>query len=277
MNDSIFIALLTLLGLLLGSFGNVVIWRVPRGESVNSPGSHCPGCDAPIAWYHNIPVLSYVALGGRCRACGIRIPVRYPLVELVSAALFAFAALRFGAGAQAVFAAALLWGLLVLSIIDMEHYRLPNPIVGGLAIVGLAGAAAAQITGAPVLPLVGLASAGILSEPLAVAAVGALAAGGLSLAVAEFYERVRKQTGLGMGDVKLLAVFGLFMGFYSFMALVVGSLLGIVYAMLRPVPEGASRATLRMPFGAFLAIGAIVTVLVGPAVWGWYLGVAGLG
>lgn len=271
-----FVVSMTLVGLLLGSFANVVIWRLPRGESVVTPGSHCTACGAPIAWYDNVPVASYLVLRGKCRSCGAAISVRYPLVEAASGVLFAVAAIGYGASARAVFAAVLFWGLAVLSLIDIEHYRLPNPLVAFLAVVGLAGAAASQVLGQPIVPLVGVAASGLLSEPLAAALAGAVAAGGFSLIVAEGYARLRHRQGFGMGDVKLLGVLGLFLGMYAFMALVVGSVIGSGYAVVRSLASGNRLGKMRLPFGAFLAAGALVCVWVGEPVWHWYARVAGL-
>jgi len=147
---------MALFGLLFGSFANVVIWRFPRGESVVRPGSHCPRCDAPIAWYDNIPVLAWLVLRGRCRQCSEPISARYPLVEAASGALFLLAALVWGPSARALFGAALFWFLLTLSLIDLEHMRLPNPLVGALALLGLVGVLLSQLLGQDVVPLVGI-------------------------------------------------------------------------------------------------------------------------
>jgi leader peptidase (prepilin peptidase)/N-methyltransferase len=271
-----FIGVLTLFGLLFGSFANVVVWRVPRGESIASPGSHCPRCDAAIAWYDNVPVLSWLLLRGRCRRCGEPIALRYPLVEVAAGVLFALAAVRFGASGRSVIAALFFFGLLCLALIDVEHYRLPNPIVAAMAVLGVGAAVAAQSLDVALAPLVGVGERAIMGEPLAVAGIGALAAGGLMFAVAEVYALVRKRPGLGMGDVKLLAVLGLYLGLYSFMALVVASLLGSVYAVVRLRGSGERASTFRLPFGAFLGAGAVITTLAGPAILAWYLGLTGL-
>jgi len=271
-----FILGMGLFGLLCGSFANVVVWRLPRGESVVQPGSHCPKCDAAVAWYDNIPLLSYAVLRGRCRSCGASISARYPLVEAASGALFIVAALLYGVGAQAVFAATLLWGLLVLSLIDLAHFRLPNALVAMLAAVGLVGAVLAQVFDVPLVPLMGMSARGPLSEPLVAALVGAAAAGGISFAVAEAYALLRKRQGFGMGDVKLLGVLGLFLGLYAFMALFVGSLAGSIYAIARARGTAAGLPGTKLPFGAFLSLGTLVCLLVGQPVWTWYLQGVGL-
>lgn len=274
MTQPVFLVFLTLFGLLFGSFANVVIWRVPRGESIASPGSHCPGCQTPIAWHDNIPVVSWLALRGRCRSCGEPIALRYPVVEAASGVLFAAAALKFGPGAQAVVAAFFLWFLLVLSAIDLDHLRLPNPLVAGLAVFGLAGSIVSQMTGEPLVPLVGLGPTGLLAHPLAASILGALLGAGLSGSIAAGYGALRGKRGLGMGDVKFLGALGLFLGPYVLLALMIGSMLGAVSGLLGA--RGRSLSETRIPFGPWLALGATITLLVGPSVMNWYLGIAGL-
>ena len=271
-----FIIVMALFGLLFGSFANVVIWRLPRGESIATPGSHCPSCDAPIAWYDNVPVVSWILLRAKCRRCGAPIAARYPAVEAACGVAYAAAAWRFGAGAQAVAAALLLWGLLALSLIDIAHFRLPNPLVGALAVIAGVGAVASEFTGLPIVPLVGVADSGLFSHPVVAAVLGAFAAGGTAFAVAEGYAFVRKREGLGMGDVKLLGVLGLFLGLYAFMALALASMLGVivVLALSRTTDEPLSQT--RIPFGALLATGAAIVVFAGPELWSWYLGLVGL-
>lgn len=264
----------TLFGLLFGSFANVVIWRVPRGESIAHPGSHCPACESPIAWYDNIPIISWLILGARCRRCGSRIVARYPLVEAASGLLFGAAGLRFGAAPSALLAAILFWFLLVLSLIDLDTMRLPNILVGALGGVGLVGAVAAQVSGATVVPLVGMAGSGLLADPVPAALLGAAIGVSLPGGLAAIYGLVRGRRGLGMGDVKLLAVLGLFLGPYVVMCMFFGSLLGVVAGLA--AARGRSAAETKIPFGPWLAAGAALTVLFGPAIWQWYLGLAGL-
>ncbi len=263
-----------LFGLLFGSFANVVIWRVPRGESIASPGSHCPRCQHPIAWYDNMPVVSWLVLRARCRSCDEPIPVRYPLVEAASGALFWLAASSFGVSAAAVVAAVLFWFLLVLSVIDLDTMRLPNVLVGTLGGVGLACAAVSEVTGAKLAPLVGMATSGWLSGPIPAALLGALLGAAISGGLASVYGLVRGRHGLGMGDVKLLAVLGLFLGPYVIMCMFLGSLLGVVAGIV--AARGRSSADTKIPFGPWLAAGGLLTALGGPALWQWYLGLAGL-
>lgn len=256
------------LGLVFGSFANVVIWRVPRGESLISPPSHCPRCDAPIAWYDNVPVISWLLLRGRCRSCCEPISWRYPAVELASGVLWAAAALAWGLSARAFFGIVLFYLSLILSAIDLDHRRLPNALVALLAGMGALGVLTAWL-GIPACPIVGSA-VGIRAA--AVAGVGVLLGGGVPLVAALVYERLRGQAGLGMGDVKLLAAYGLYLGSFVVMALFIGSLVGAIVgtAARKGVRESA------IPFGPFLALGAIVTALWGEPLLAAYLRLAGL-
>lgn len=263
---------MTLFGLLFGSFANVVIWRIPRGESIVSPGSHCPSCGQPIAWYDNVPLVSWLLLGGRCRLCAVRISLRYPAVELASGLLFLTAAVRFGVGTRAVFAALAFWLLLVLSVIDLDHLRLPNPLVALLAAVSLVAAAVAHSTGLAVGPLTY--ETGDAFLPLTSAAFGALLGAGLSALMAAAYAAVRRRKGLGMGDVKFLGALGLLLGPYVLLALFIGSIIGMIVGLLGGRSVRLSER--RIPFGPWLAAGAVITSLAGPAVWDWYLRLVGL-
>lgn len=267
-------AAFVLFGLLLGSFANVVIWRVPRKESVVSPGSHCPSCDAPIAWYDNIPVVSWLVLRGRCRACGVAISPRYPLVEAASGALFGVAALRFGLTWQAVLAAVVFWLLLVLSMIDIDHYRLPNPLVALLAGLGCVAVVLAQVIEIPFAPLTAEPGTWLAEMPVLAGLLGLIVGGGVPAAIAWAYGAIRGKQGLGMGDIKLLAALGILLGPYVVMTLFLGSVIGMVAGL------SASRSTRladrRIPFGPSLSAGAILTVLAGPELWMAYLRLAGL-
>jgi leader peptidase (prepilin peptidase)/N-methyltransferase len=268
---------LGLYGLLFGSFANVLIWRFPRGESVVSPGSHCPSCDHAIRWYDNVPVVSWLLLRGRCRDCGARISARYPLVELLSGALWLAAGLRFGVSVRAVVCVAFFYLLLALTFIDLDTYRLPNALVGTLAAVGLIGAALSQATGVEAAPLLPAATSGLLSQPLASSAFGAMLGAGLSGGIAAVYGSLRGRTGLGAGDVKLLGAMGLFLGPYVLLALFVGSLVGAAGGLIDAARRGEPATTHRIPFGPYLAAGGVVSALVGPALWAWYVSLLGLG
>jgi leader peptidase (prepilin peptidase)/N-methyltransferase len=274
MSLPLFTVLMAVAGLVLGSFANVVIWRFPRGESLSRPASHCPACGAPVRPRDNIPVVSWLLLRGRCRDCAAPIPARYPLVEGVSALLFVLAALRFGASGRAIIAAVCFWLLLVLSAIDLDHYRLPNALVAVLAVIGVVAAGISQVTALELAPLVGTTVSGWLSSPIAAGIAGALLGGGMSLGIALLYGLLRGRSGLGMGDVKLLGALGFYIGPYVLLALFVGSVLGMVVGIA--AARGERLSAVRIPFGPSLAAGAIVAALVGPAILSWYLGLAGL-
>ena len=218
---ALYLTALALFGLAFGSFGNVVIWRLPRGESLNSPPSHCPSCDAPIRYRDNVPVVSWALLRGRCRDCGAAISARYPAVELISAALFVLAGVLFGPTWQVLVAVFFFYVLLLLTAIDIDTMRLPNTLVIVLAVGGGAAVVLGQMLGLPLAPLV-QAETGPLSEPLVAAAVGALVGLGVSLGIALIYRGIRGKQGLGMGDVKLLGTMGIFLGPYVLMAFVPG-------------------------------------------------------
>ncbi|MDO9556769.1 MAG: prepilin peptidase [Coriobacteriia bacterium] len=262
-------------GLLFGSFANVVIWRFPRGESLASPPSHCPCCQAPIAWYDNVPVLSWVLLKGHCRSCGESISVRYPAVEMLSGVLWLLAGVVFGMTIQTAFAVALFYLLLILTFIDIDHQRLPNAIIGLLGAVGVIGVALSQATELNVLPLAASGGEGLLTSPFGTAILGIILGGGVSLAISAAYGAVRGKTGLGMGDVKLLAVLGLFLGPYVLMTLMIGSIVGAIYGVIAG-KHAESLASVRIPFGPFLAAGAVVAATVGPAIWNSYARLVGL-
>lgn len=263
---------MTIFGLLFGSFANVVIWRLPRGESLASPGSHCPFCDHPVRWYDNIPVISWLFLRGTCRDCGEAIAIRYPLVEFASGALFLLAALVWGVSFRAVFGAILFWFLLVLSAIDLDTMRLPNPLVTALGLVGIVGTLVSEVTGTVTLPLT-MGAEDALSPWLS-AAFGVLLGGGLSAAIALAYRLIAGRSGFGMGDIKLLGALGIFLGPYVLLSFFIGSLLGSVGAVLMARGRGLSGK--KIPFGPWLAAGAVVTAVVGPPLVSWYLSLVGI-
>jgi len=246
---ALFLAFAT--GLAVGSFLNVCIYRLPRRESLAWPGSHCPQCAAPIAWYDNIPLVSYVRLAGRCRRCRARIPIRYAIVELVTGLLFAGLALLHPPGA--LLASRLLFGcaLIVLFAIDLEHQILPN-------VITIPGIAAGLLFS-------------LIAEPgWRSALLGVAIGGGIPFSIAWVYERVRGIEGLGMGDVKMLAMIGAFLGWQlTLLTLVLASLAG---SMVGAAYIAAGRgARYKLPFGTFLAVGAFVAAVSGPAILSWYL------
>lgn len=260
-------------GLVFGSFGNVVIWRLPRGESLSHPSSHCPTCGAPIAWYDNIPVVSWLVLRSRCRNCKAPISPRYPIVELLSGLLWVAAGVRFGQSLSALAAAAFFYLLLLLAWIDFDTMRLPNVLVGTLAVLGALGVIVGAVGGLPVTPLVFWTGPRLLANPIASALVGVVSGGGIILLITLAYAFVRKAQGIGLGDVKLMAAMGTFLGVYTPLAFFFGALVGAVYGIVSASHAGEG-ARHRFPFGPFLAIGGVVVALFGPAIWAWYAGLA---
>ena len=247
-----------MLGLLVGSFLNVVIYRVPRRESVVHPRSRCPSCGTQLTSLDNVPVLSWLVLRGRCRTCRTKISARYPLVELATAVLFALAGAKFGADwalpAFLVFFAV----LLAVSMIDLEHYIVPNRIVFPTLAIAV--------------PL--LAVAALLEDDwgaFATAVIGALAASNGLLLINLVHPR-----GMGMGDVKLALVLGLYLGWLGLdvvaLGIFVGFLLGAVIGVLL-IALGIRSRKDHVPFAPFLAGGALVAVLVGTSILDWYAGI----
>ena len=236
-----------LLGLIVGSFLNVVIHRVPLRRSVVWPASQCPGCGEPIKPRDNIPLISYALLRGRCRNCGTRIAARYPLVEALTGLLFAAAAYRFGASILLVSALVLISALVALAAIDLEHRLLPNAIVGPVSLVGFG----LSVIGNP---------AGWWLYPVSAAAV----AGGL------FALAVAYPGGMGMGDVKMGGMLGAFLGPYAALAVFVGALCGALVGGALMVSGRMGRRG-ALPFGTFMALGALVTLFAGPQLWELYL------
>jgi leader peptidase (prepilin peptidase) / N-methyltransferase len=230
-----------LFGALIGSFLNVVAHRVPRGESLVSPGSRCPGCGSPVKPYDNIPVVSWLVLRGRCRNCGIPIAPRYPLVELATALTFAAVVAVRGFDNDLVLELPFVAALIALAAIDFDHKLLPNKIVYPLAVYGVIATL--------------LVDRDDLVENL-IAGVGAFA---FLLAAVIAYPR-----GMGMGDVKLAGAMGLFLGLSVIPALLVAFLAGSLVGIVIIAREGAAGRKKAVPFGVFLALGGIVAVLAGP-------------
>jgi len=263
-----------LFGLLFGSMANVIIWRVPRGESIVSPGSHCPSCGMAIHWYDNIPILSYILLRGRCRGCSVGISIRYPLVELGSGILWIVAALTFGMSLRTISAIFLYYLLLVLAAIDLDTQRLPNVLVGFLALGGLAGILASELFRVEFLPIVGLSDSGLLSQPWAAALVGVVLGAGTTGGIGVVYGLLRGRQGMGMGDIKLLGALGLFLGPYTLMVLLLASVLGAVVGLIGG--RGSMASGRKIPFGPFLAAAALIVTVAGPSIWAWYAALTGL-
>jgi leader peptidase (prepilin peptidase) / N-methyltransferase len=227
-------------GLVIGSFLNVVAYRLPRGESLVMPPSHCPGCDTPIKPWDNVPLLSWICLRGRCRSCSERISPRYPLVELTTALLFAGLVVAHGLTDDLVVLLPFAAMLIAVADIDLEHRIVPNRILLPMAVYGVAASAVVRT--------------GMLPELLI---AGAAAFTFLLLAA------LIHPAGMGMGDVKLAGVMGLYLGASTAPALLVAFLSGSVVGIAILMRRGARARKQAVPFAPFLALGAVVALFAG--------------
>lgn len=241
-------------GAIIGSFLNVCIHRLPRQQSVVWPPSQCPTCGHQLTWYENVPVISYAFLRGRCRNCRAPISMRYPVIEALTAAMFAGAFWYYGP--SVLLAQRLLLGCILIALfaIDLEHHLLPDAIT-------LPGIAAGFVFS-------------FFTQPGWLASLaGILTGGGILYAIAEAYYRIRREEGLGGGDIKMLAMVGAFLGWrLTILTLMMASFAGsIAGALLIASRRGGMKYAL--PFGTFLAIGAAVSAAVGSGLIDWYLGI----
>jgi leader peptidase (prepilin peptidase)/N-methyltransferase len=243
------ITLAALGGLITGSFLNVVAYRLPRGESLVSPGSHCPSCDTPVKAYDNVPVVGWLLLHGHCRKCGVRISPRYPLVEVLTAILAVAVVLIKSSAHDIALGLVLVATLVPVALIDFDRRIIPNRITLPAAVAAIGIGLALKPAGVPEQLLSGA------------------AAGGFLLVFVLAYPR-----GMGMGDVKLAAVLGLFLGREVAVAILAGvlsgALVGGVIMARVGVHEGRKTA---VPFGPFLALGGIIALLAGSPIVHWYL------
>lgn len=253
----------------MGSFLNVCIYRLPREESIVFPPSHCTSCGTRIKFYNNIPILSYLFLLGRCRACGNRISPIYPIVEILSGLISASLVWRFGLTIQTIFYTIFLFALTVVTFIDLEHKIIPNVITLPGIIVGLIYGALRTDWGSAHTALSSLhfdlwSIIKILNEvPIFDSLSGIILGGGVLFLVGFLYEVIRKREGMGLGDVKLLAMIGAFLGWKSvlFVALVssfIGTIVGISIILYK---KGDLKYAI--PFGPFLSIAAAIYCFTG--------------
>lgn len=241
-----------LAGLLVGSFLNVCIYRLPRRESIIWPASCCTVCNRRLAWFENVPVVSWLALRGGCRTCGAPISTMYPVVELTTAMVFAGGVSVYGPSALLAVRLAFACALIVLFAIDFRHRILPNVIT----IPGIAA---------------GFAASWFLPPGWISSLLGVVVGGGILLAIAEVYYRVRGQEGLGMGDVKMLAMIGAFLGWpLMVLTLVLASFAGSIVGVTLIV-SGRGGLQAALPFGTFLAFGSLVAAAAGDSILAWYL------
>ena len=267
-------------GAIIGSFLNVVIHRVPRDESVVLPGSRCPSCGAVISFYDNVPVLSYLMLGGRCRSCKVHISARYPAVEALTALLWLAVVWRQGVSFALPFDLIFVTAITALIFIDAEHMILPNVITyPGIVFALVARIAIPFLIGRPYfddLPmLMGgmLAGMPVWAASLTGALIGALVGGGSLWLMGWTWEKLRGIEAMGLGDVKMMFMVGAYLGWRLtilniFLGVFSGSLIGIAL-MAR---QGKRNMQMLLPFGVFLGIGAIAALLFGSEIVEWYAG-----
>ncbi len=246
-------------GAVVGSFLNVCICRMPRGESIVSPPSHCPNCGFRIPFYDNIPILSYIILAGKCRSCRTRISPQYPLVELINALLTLFLFMKFGPTFVFLVLFIFCSAMVVVTFIDLEHQIIPDSISLPGIVLGFVVSF--------FIPRFGWVNS----------LIGIAVGGGSLLLVAYGYQLLTKKEGMGGGDIKLLAMMGAFFGwravlFIIFVSSLVGSVIGIAVMLARK-----EDSKLAIPFGPFLAIGAILYIFFGRQAIHWYLTLGGMG
>jgi leader peptidase (prepilin peptidase)/N-methyltransferase len=240
-------------GAMIGSFLNVCIHRLPKGESIVSPGSHCPQCNAPIRFYDNIPLLSYVLLGGRCRRCKTPISIQYPAVETITALSSFYLFVTFGVSLSFVYYFLFVAALIVMTVIDLYYQIIPDVISYPGIVVGLLGAA--------VIPRI------TFFESF----IGIILGGGSLFLVAMVYQWLFKREGMGGGDVKLLAMIGAFLGWKAVILTIllssfIGSIIGVVVMLIK-----GKDFKYAIPFGPFLSVGAVISLLWGERLISWYL------
>jgi leader peptidase (prepilin peptidase) / N-methyltransferase len=247
-----------ILGAVIGSFLNVCIARIPGGLSIVSPASRCPHCQAPIRWYQNIPIISFLALRGRCAVCGAAISWRYPLVEALTGGLFVLVVRSFGLSWVGLVYLVFVAALVVITFIDLDHRIIPDVISLPGIVVGLLAAL--------VVPWL----------TWWAALLGVLLGGGILFLVAWGYEKLTGVEGMGGGDVKLLAMMGAFLGWQAvlpviFLSSLAGTLVGVPLMLVK-----RTGGKLAIPFGPFLALGAVIYLFWGQEIIDWYLVTVGM-
>jgi leader peptidase (prepilin peptidase)/N-methyltransferase len=241
------------IGLLLGSFFNVCIYRIPREESIVFPASHCTNCSTKLKWKDLIPVFSFLVLGGRCRYCGEKISLKYPLVELATSLIYLILAVMFGMSSTFFIYAFLCSLLIIATVIDLEFQIIPN----GLVIIGIVAGFIFSLLG--------------LSVPLVDALIGMLVGGGIFLLVALLAQLILKREGIGGGDIKFMAMIGLFIGWRLtilsiLLSIYSGGLIGGLLLLF-----GIKKRSDAIPYGPFIALGTFLSILYGNDLINWYV------
>lgn len=245
--------LIFIFGCLFGSFGNVVIYRLPKGQNIAWPGSHCQSCQAAVRWYDNIPILSWVLLRGKCRQCQAPFSIRYPIVEGLMGLLFLASFLKFGLSWFLLEVLIFTFCAVVASFIDLDHMILPNQLTLSGIVIGLIGAFLNP------------------EREFLPAFLGVLVGGGFLWAIAYFYFAIRKQEGMGGGDIKLIAWIGALLGWSAIpFVILASSLFGSLIGLSIVVKSKGDMKSV-IPFGPYLVLGAFLYLFFGVEISEWYL------
>lgn len=271
-------SLMGIFGAIIGSFLNVVIHRLPREQSIVFPESACPSCRAPIKAYDNIPILSFLILRGRCRKCGARISARYPAVEGLTALLFAAVTWHDGLSFALAFDLAFTASMVVLIFIDAEHMILPNAItypgilfalITRVAVPDLASPS--HFDDLPQLQSLLPPSYPVWLISLIGAAIGALAGGGSLWLMGFLWEKLRRVEAMGFGDVKMMLMVGAFLGWrLTILTILIAAFSGSLAGIALMIRRGGRNLQMMLPFGIFLGIGSIISLLIGTRIIDWY-------
>lgn len=257
--------LIIIVGLAFGSFANVLIYRIPKDRSIIKPRSSCPECGSEIFWYDNIPLISWIILKGKCRNCRSPIPVKYPLVEALSAIIFVISYLLFGLSINSLVATLFLYVLLVVSFIDLEVRIIPNKIIYPAILIAISLSAIFYLIGKPLLPLLG-------RKSLATSFFSGLAVFLLILIIDFLGRIVYKKEGIGAGDIKLSFFMGIILGYHVFLAVFFAFLLGAVIGLLTlTIRKKRKNDDAYMPMGPFLSLGSFLAIVCGEKILNWYL------
>lgn len=265
--DYFIAALVFILGLAVGSFLNVCARRIPNKESIVSPSSHCTSCGSKINAIDNIPVLSYIILGGRCRSCGSTISLKYPLVEIITGALWVAAYYHFGLKTQLLYGLFFVTVLILLSAIDYDTQKIPNKIL--LPSIGLSllflSLYVVRLETPPIIES--------MDKQWSIA--GFFIGGGLLYLIAIMAHLIFKKDAIGGGDIKLASFIGIYLGGYVLLALFISFFLGAVVGIAL-IASSKKEAKDMIPFGPFMAAGSILTIFFGPQLWVSYLSLSGI-
>lgn len=267
--DTLLAVLSFVVGGMIGSFLNVCVYRIPKGESVVNPPSHCPKCGENIAWYDNIPVLSWLILGARCRNCKAPISWQYPLVEAITGTLFLLVFLRFGRTVASPVYMTLAASLVLVTFIDLTDWTIPDRITLPGIPIGIACSVLAMVYPASGLQI------GEMHKDVFDSLIGVALGGGIIYALDKISLLLLKKHGMGFGDVKLLAMLGAFVGWKGvllilIMACLVGSVVGVTLVAIKKL-KGKDKEDHYLPFGPYLSVAGLLVVFFGDEILSWYM------